>query len=135
MSSKEKKVKKFLDRNVDMEFFCDVPDDHVIISKRDFEAVETALAYGRIKVINEQVVSNLSFQHQLDAVVHWDKPLKEGEEKPTPVNHTIVGRIDWLGYENDYLILKSLRIPLHDWNGDVKQEAIQVPESEIVKVK
>lgn len=130
----EEKKKKFLDRNLDMEAFCDVPEDHVIISKGDYEAIEAALAYGRIRVVNEQVVSSVSFRHEIGNTVNEVNEFITDKENPPPlIAYKIVGRVDWLGHEDDYLLINSLV----NWDDDevTKKVAIQVPESRIVKVK
>lgn len=129
----EEKKKEFLARNKQLEMLHKVPDDHVIISKEEYEAVITAFAYGRIKVVNEQVVSNVSFRHEIGNKVNEVNKLIEDKENPPPrIAYTIVGRIDWDGFEDDYLLINSLV----NWEAmESKEVAIQLPESQIEKIK
>ncbi len=109
----------FLQRFEEIEQETGLEDEFVIIRLKDWEVTRSAISFGRVKIVNGHLVSNTSFRFEINDVVII-APTKPNELLTC---YSIVGRIHWKGFENDYMLDDG------SGNKDIKQ----VPESKLIK--
>lgn len=90
----------------------------VIVKKKDWEKVRSAIAFNRIKIVNEDVVSITNFLFNIEESVKVKNKIMK-----------VSGRLEWYGFENEYILVPPTNEKYNLKNFE------QVPESKINKFK
>lgn len=118
----------FLKRHEDWENELKM-NGHVIINEKDYEAILSALSFGRIREMDGVLYSKTNFALEIGQKVEQIKPKDFPDDQEfIPIAGIIIGRVEWDSYENDYLIF-----PTSNWTKEDK--FAQLAESQIKKVK
>lgn len=108
----------FLNNHPDLEtqLINFIGNDKVVVSKTDWEKTQSSISFGRVKVVNDELLPNVDFLYDKETEFEWEgKPMK------------IVGRVDWVGYHPDYILVPATN-KKHDLSNNV-----QVSEEKLVE--
>lgn len=108
---------KFLENHSEKEKELNLDLNHVIVNKKEWEAIRSAHTFGKIKIIDGNVFPVPSFRYELGQRIVLTQPKVVKDVNP----FIIVGRIQWKGYENDYVVKRG-------------KETKQVSESSLIPV-